>query len=190
MAPSVDISAKHHEIEVWASLMLSDSDCVRVRDFFVSRFRLKARVVVPKMHITVYHARRLLPGLAPLSEEVNLVIPSFETRFMVMAPGGENPRPDLEPAKSKVGIRIHKQSPAIAKINTYRSRLLAYETKDALGCRRPSGLKVSHMTLLKSRSGIQRDLTSVGSTFRETIGDLYFDRFEIRIAKSKFASNG
>ena len=179
--------------------MLSDSDCVRVRDFFVSRFRLKARVVVPKMHITVYHARRLLPGLAPLSEEVNLVIPSFETRFMVMAPGGENPRPDLEPAKSKVGIRIHKQSPAIAKINTYRSRLLAYETKDALGCRRPSGLKVSafgarnfqpHMTLLKSRSGIQRDLTSVGSTFRETIGDLYFDRFEIRIAKSKFASNG
>ncbi len=101
---------KIHTTEVWAQLFLCEEDCARIQDFFVSDFGVKPRCVVRNMHITIYHARRPMPGILSSAEPAHLVLPAGETRFMVMAPGGENPRSELDPGRRKVGIRVHKQS--------------------------------------------------------------------------------
>jgi hypothetical protein len=182
---------KHHDVEVWAQLRLSVDDELRICDFFTTEWGIKRRCVARHMHLTVYHCRRPMPGLQQVSEPAEVLLPVPQTRFMVLAPGGENPRPDLEPARRKVGIRLQKQNPAREQIMRYRERLLLYETAGVLGTRKPSTRTRSalgarefqpHMTLLLPRSGIIRDLTSIGRAFRESIGQLLFDRFEICLA--------
>src|SRR6266542_3773932 len=96
--------------EVWAQLLLCAADVERLRDFLAIQCGLKRGYVARRMHITVFHARRPMPGITPSSEPTNVVLPAADTRFMVMAPGGENPRPELDPMRRTVGIRVHKQS--------------------------------------------------------------------------------
>ena len=183
-------SPKIQMIEVWAQLFLSEEDSLRVRDFFVSEFGIKPRYVIRNMHITVYHARRQMPGVAPMSETACVVLAASETRFMVMAPGGENARPELDPGQRKVGIRVHKQSAALPSILKYRDRLLKYETERVLGRRSPSTYRTNafgarhfqpHMAILRAGSGVDHDLKIVGIPFREALGNLTFDKFAIDI---------
>ncbi len=182
---------KHPE-EVWAMLYMSRKDTTRIRDFFIKEIGIDEAFVTRNVHLTIYHARRIMPGLVPLDEEANIVVYADETRFMVMAPGGENVRPHLDPAKRKVGIRIHKQSIARPAILTYRERLLEFETQDVLGNRKPSTATKSafgsryfqpHMTLLEAGSGVDSDLTKIGARFRAHFGCFKFDRFKIKINK-------
>jgi hypothetical protein len=142
------------------------------------------------MHITVYYARRPMPGLSPLVEDASVILPVVDTRFMVLAPGGENPREDLVPEKHMIGIRVRRQTSAMPIILAFRERLLRYETQRVLGRRSPSTNKVNafgarwfqpHMVMLRPGSGIDADLTRLGEPFRELIGDLLFDRFEVKI---------
>jgi 2'-5' RNA ligase len=74
---------------------------------------------------------------------------------------------------------------------TLRERLIAFESPDALGNRKPSSRARSafrarsfqpHMTLLRPGSGIDPDLTKLGATFRAHFDALHFDRFQIDIA--------
>ena len=176
--------------EVWAQLILSERDSVRIREFFINECEIKAHRVVSNFHMTIYYARRLMPAVVAKVEAAQVVLPATETRFMVMAPGGENPRPELVPSKCKVGIRVHKQSSAMPAILNYRQRLLRCETRAVLGSRRPSTIRTNafgarhfqpHVALLKPGSGIDRDLTKLGSLFRERIGNLTFDKFEIEV---------
>lgn len=184
------MGAKKHKCEVWAQLLLSREDCDHIHDFFVRTIGVKSRFVVKNMHLTLYHARRVIPGLVASSECARVVLGTNETRFIVMAPGGENPRENLDPAKRKVGIRIHRQSPARLKILDYRERLTRMETIKVLGKRAPSTRTRNafgarhfqpHMTILWPGSGIDRDLTKIGVLFRKTIKKLIFDRFSIEI---------
>jgi hypothetical protein len=110
---------KRLTIEVWAQLCLARSDCERIRHFLVSEVGVKPRTVVRKMHLTVYYARRPLPGVVSIAAPAHVILPAEDTRFMVLAPGGENPRPELEPGHRKVGIRVHRQSKAAAAIQAF-----------------------------------------------------------------------
>lgn len=183
---------KAHTTEIWAQLFLCERDRARIHDFFVTEFDVKSRYVIRNMHITVYHARRPIPGVVPMTKPVALVLPAVETRFMVMAPGGENPRPELNPAGRKIGIRVHKRSAALPAILGLRKRLLRHETQRILGRRPPSTDRSNafgarhfqpHMAVLRAGSGIPRDLSRVGTMFRERLGDLRFDRFEIDVVR-------
>lgn len=183
---------KAHTTEVWAKLTLSAVDCARIREFFISEFGITPRRVVRKMHVTVYHSRRPMPGLFPLTEPAHVVLPASDTRFMVMYPGGENPRPELDPASLTVGIRVHKQSVALPVILEFRRRLLTLENQRVLGTRAPSTDKSSafgarayqpHMSLLRPGSEIDRDLTTIGSRFREAIGGLTFHGFVVDVIR-------
>jgi hypothetical protein len=176
--------------EVWAKLLLSRGDSHRVRAFFIAECGIKSHHVVSNMHLTVYYARRPMPGVLPLTEPARVVVPANETRFMVMAPGGENPRPNLEPSRSKIGIRVHRRSSAIPAILEYRQRLLTQETPTVLGRRPPSGRWKNafgarhfqpHVTLLRRGSGIDGDLTILGRLFRNHLKNLVFDRFVVDI---------
>lgn len=175
--------------EVWAQLFLCDADCARISDFFVSA-GLKKRCVVRRMHLTVYHSRRPLPGVVDVSEPVSVVLAAAGTRFMVLAPGGENPRTELEPGKLRVGIRVQKQNATLSAILQFRDRMLRFETPRVLGSRAPSTRNNNafgarnyqpYVALLRPGSKIDRDLTSIGSRFREALVDLTFDRFAIEV---------
>jgi hypothetical protein len=183
---------KQQRHEVWAQLFLCDADSERLRQFLMDAFGVRSRSIVRRMHVTVYHARRLMVGLQPTVESVRIVIPADETRFMVMAPGGENPHPDLIPGDRKVGIRVQRRSIAMPHILGLRERLLKYETQDVLGSRRQSTHKTNafgarsfqpHMTLLRAGNGVHHDLTTLGTPFRDNVGDLTFDRFEIDVVR-------
>jgi hypothetical protein len=184
------MSQKHVYTEVWAQLILCTADRDRISDFFVKEFGISRSKIVRRMHLTVYHARRAMRGVDPIDEESDVVCPASETRFMVMAPGGENPRPNLDPARRKVGVRIHRQSCAMPEILAYRQRLLTHETPWVHGFRPPSDHRRNafgarhfqpHIAVLRAGSGIQRDLKPIGDRFRREIGDLRFDRFQVEI---------
>jgi hypothetical protein len=183
---------KHHEIEVWAQLNLCPQDELRIRQFLAHRWGIRGHRVARHLHLTVYHSRRLIPDLLPSSEPANVLVTASQTRFMVLTPGGENPRPELVPAEQQVGIRVQRQSPAWEQIMQYRDRMLGGETPAVLGGRRPSTRRRSafgarqfqpHMTLLRRGSGVERDLKQIGTAFRESIGDMRFDRFEVHFAQ-------
>ena len=80
--------------------------------------------------------------------------------------------------------------PEMSQVTKFRERLLAHETPEVLGGRRPS-THVSnafgarnfqpHMALLRPGNGVDRDLTKLGSIFRQEIKSLTFDRFCIEI---------
>jgi len=157
-------------------------------------FGIRRKYILRSMHITVYYARRPLPSLYPLTEPTMIIIPAAETRFMVMAPGGENSRPDIDPSKNMIGIRIHRRNPAYEKIMLLRQRLLKYETRRVLGLRKPSTNKTNafgarwfqpHMVMLRPSHGILENLTQLGQQFREKFGNLVFDKFEIKIVHRK-----
>ena len=178
--------------EVWAQLWLSSSDCTRIRDLLADENLVKPSSIIPKMHLTVYHCRRPMTGLTPLDEGAHVVIPTAGTRFMVLAPGGENPRPELEPRRCKVGIRIQRTNTARAQILDYRERLLSHETPNVLGGRPPSNMTRNafgarsfqpHIALVRPGSRIDRDLTKTGALFRANIDHLTLDRFTIDIVR-------
>lgn len=81
--------------EVWAQLWLCGEDCARIKDLLASAGIVRRSSILNRLHITVYHARRPMSGLMATEEQIALWVPTAETRFMVLAPGGENPRPEL-----------------------------------------------------------------------------------------------
>jgi hypothetical protein len=111
---------------------------------------------------------------------------------MVLAPGGENPRPELDPSHRKVGVRVHRQSDARRVILEFRARLLQHESTRVLGARAPSTGKRNafgaryfqpRMAILRAGSGIDRDLKLIGIPFRKALGDLTFDKFAVFIQR-------
>ena len=151
------------------------------------------------MHLTVYYARRSLPGVTAGTEPAHVVVDVQDTRLMVMAPGGENPRPELDPARRTIGLRIQKGSPARPAILGYRAQLLQFETRQVLKGRKGSthvrnafGARnfQPHMTLLRPGSGVGGSLTSLGERFRAAMGTLTFDRFLVDVVRRPFEPSG
>ncbi len=189
MMTNASSSATRSRYEANAFLYLRKDDEDRVREFLVDNWGLPGTAIVTGMHVTVYHARRKLLGLQIHSEPADVEIDIAESRFMVLAPGGENPRPELEPSKLRVGIRIGKRDPCLGQILEYRRRFYAYETAVVLGERKPSGDKTSafgarhyqpHISLLKPGNDVERDLTLIGDAFRQRFQCLRLSKFIVR----------
>jgi hypothetical protein len=82
---------------------------------------------------------------------------------MILAPGGENPRPELEPSQRSVGIRLAKRNHAIDKIQHLRARIYRLETPAVIGERKRTSAWTNcfeprhyepHIKLLRPGSGI------------------------------------
>lgn len=175
--------------EVYALLWVNEVREAFIRGLLAREVDVPEHRIVRGMHLTVYYARRHLPNLVPMAREIEVKLNTAETRFMVLAPGGENPRPELEPAKRSVGIRLTRRNDAIPQIQALRAEFFGRETGSILGGRKPSTARRSafgarhfqpHIKLLKPSSGIDRDLTVPGKKFRSTCGEIEFDRYEIR----------
>ena len=188
--PRDSAASARHRTEVWAQLTLCRRDAERIRAFFSEVVGIREEFITKGMHLTVYHARRPMVGVRSSTEGTKVALYADETRFMVLAPGGENPRPELDPARRKVGIRVQRLSASRLQIESYRERLLLFESSEVLGSRNASTQRSNafgarsfqpHMTLLQAGSGIDKDLTKVGKLFRVTFGCFLFDRFEIKV---------
>ena len=177
--------------EVYALLWVARRDEHRISDFFNS-WGIPEESIQRGMHLTVYYARRVLPGLSPhkLSRKVEIGADAAETRFMVLAPGGENPRPELDPARRSVGIRFTKRNKAISQIQGLRTEMRLFETPSVLGRRKPSTRWSScfgartyqpHIKLLRPGNEVDFDLTTLGKAFRMAFTTIEFCRFSVEV---------
>lgn len=176
--------------EIWAQLLLSRPDEHQIRQFLIA-FGVRKETIFSRMHVTIYHARVALEGINAGIEPADVIVSANETRFMVLIAGGESPRPGVLPGDHKVGIRLMRREPARSQILSLRERLVAFESPEALGNRRPStrsrsafgaGSFQPHMSLLHPGSSIDLDLTKLGAAFRAHFDSFRFDRFQIDIA--------
>lgn len=174
--------------EVYALLWLTRDSESRLTDFLVAS-GLRRSAIQRGMHLTVYHARRPLPGLRLGRRNVEIVADVAETRLMVMAPGGERPRDDLDPQRQSIGLRLTKRNAAIDDIQALRGDVFRLETPEILGSRRPTTAWQSafgsrryqpHVTLAGPGSGAPSDLTVIGKALRASVATLSFGSFEVR----------
>ena len=179
---------KKHNYEIYALLWVSDR-CTRLISNLLYDLGIPNRAIERDLHLTVYYGRRPLPGLVPGYQSEHIIADSAETRFMVLARGGENPRPEYEPNQRSVGIRLTRRNQAIKRIQTLRSSIYCLETTKVIGdCTRTSAWKSCfgprnyqpHIKLLRPNSGIQRDLRQLGTAFRTGVDLIEFDRFQVR----------
>ena len=110
-------------------------------------------------------------------------------RFMTLAPGGENPRSDIDARRSNIGLRIQRKSGAYSDILSLRARFYtpearilapertrSAERRNAFGARHHQ----PHITVLRARSGIDANLSTAGARLRATLPPLEFDQLVVR----------
>jgi hypothetical protein len=182
-------SRKTYTYEVHAILWLSRKYEALITELLSRECKIPRNAIQHGMRLTVYHGRRALSGLVPVSRRERIAADALETRFMVLAPGGENPRPEHEPSRRSVGIRLTKRNQAIRHIQRLRASIYRLETPAVIGERTPTSAWINcfgarhyqpHIKLLRPGSGIERDLTKLGEIFRSDMEWIEFDRFEIR----------
>ena len=176
-------------LEVYALLWLTRDCETRLTEFLVSN-GISPDDVQRGMHLTVYYARRHLPGLSPVQKRVAISADIAETRFMVFAPGGENPRPKYDPSRLSVGVRLTKRNSAIGDIQALRESVYRFETSDVIGSRKRTTAWANcfgarhyqpHIKLLRPGNGLQRDLTTIGKSFRASLNTIDFGKYEVVI---------
>lgn len=181
------------QFEVWADFKVSRKSEQEIFNFFRFEWGVASEVIRRNLHLTIYHSRRPMPKIQPVSQSCHLAIDTMDLKFMVLAPGGERPRPDLIPRESKVGVRVHRRSTFRQKVYHYRQQLSIHETKRILGKRKQSNNTRSafgarcfqpHITLLQAGADIDYDLTLLGDAFRDSIHTIFFDRFSVRIKQN------
>ena len=89
-------------------MYLSFEDQKKITSFFMDKYQVSPDSIERGMHITIYHSRRPIYSLIKSQSIVSIDVDVKETRFMVLAPGGENPKPNLIPSKRSIGIRLTK----------------------------------------------------------------------------------
>jgi len=164
-----------------------------IHGFFKTEYNIAPHFLIPNLHLTVYHSRRPMPLLQEQVKSCHMVVDTLDTRFMVLSPGGENPRTNLIPGEQKVGIRIKRTADLREKIDVYRRVFFEHETARVLGSRNPSSRSKNafgarhfqpHISILQSGSNIVSDLSIVGDNFRDAIAEIHFDKFIIQTRKN------
>ena len=186
------VSEREQGVGVYALLRVS-ADSERTIHAFWDDAGVSNYAVQSSLHLTVYYAQYLVPGIRGHEEPVSIRAETAETRLMIMAPGGENPRPDRQPTKSKIGVRLTKRNTAIPGIQELRQRFFRFETPAILRNRKASSAWRSsfgarnyqpHVTMLRPGNGLGQDLSGLGELFRRRIPWIEFDQFEVKTAES------
>ena len=180
-------SVKGHPT-VYALLWLTRASELQITDFLLSQ-GVDATSIHKGMHLTVYHARCFLPGLRLGRWPVTITADVAETRLMVMAPGGERPRADIDPRRQSVGIRFTKRNQAIEEIQGLRQKIYCLETPAILRHRKPTTAWTNafgargyqpHIKVTGPRSGVPYNLSPIGEALRATLQTIRFGSFEVR----------
>jgi hypothetical protein len=179
--------------EVWCQLYVSKKSTEEIHKFFRDEYNLSPELLIKNLHLTIYHCRRPMPSLEELNESCHLYVDTLDTRFMVLAPGGENSKPSIIPSLHKIGIRIKKASDFRAAIDRYRNSAIKHENHKILKSRLPSTKTKSafgarsfqpHIAIIKSGNGLNINLLEIGTNFRDFVQEIKFDRFVITKTKT------
>ena len=182
------LGPRTHNYEVNAMLRVSKTSENLIRTFFSETYGVRPNRLQSDLHLTVYHGRRPLPGLSEDFRHVRVILNTDETRFMVLAPGGENPRHGLDSHSHSVGIRITKCNPAMSEIQQFRESIYRLETRNVVGARSYTTAWTScfgsrhyqpHIQLLRPWHKIDTELTEIGTRFRSELDYIEFDLFQI-----------
>lgn len=119
--------------EIYVLLFVDHASEQLIQDILMYDHGIEEYAIANRLHLTIYYARRLIPGIERKSVDTNIDVDVSETRFMVLAPGGENPRPDLEPSRRSVGIRLTRRNSSRAAIQSLREPLYRLETPEVIG---------------------------------------------------------
>ena len=177
------------QYSVWATAHLDGESEQKLRDFFTRIVGIPSSLIKRQLHVTVYHARRNVRSLRNTTETVKFAIPGSELRMMAMAPGGENPRDDIDPFRCMIGLRIRRANGACTPIEALRERFYPHETIDVLGTRKPSDHRRSafgahhfqpHISVLKPGAIADPNLSVLGKLLRDCIDRISFDRFSVK----------
>ena len=143
-----------------------------------------------RMHLTIYHSRRRLIDVKRSKSYEIIKADVKETRFMVLAPGGENPRKNINVNKSPVGIRLTRRNIAMPRLLQLRRSFYKYENERVLRNRRHktsdkknafgSNHFQPHILMIRPGNRINVNLTDIGKIFREELKYIYFNKFEIK----------
>ena len=175
----------------YAAAYLSRQDREAIHEFLSYGWGIDPSSIVTNLHLTLYTAPMHLPSVRETREDIEIECDVSETRFMLMAPGGENPRPELAPSQNKVGIRFTRRNVGIEAIHSLRQRVCYYETSEIIGSRQPSGRQNNafgarqyqpHMTLLRRGAIFEADLSEIGAAFRNAFQYIRFDTFIIKVS--------
>lgn len=177
------------ERTVWALLYLTRESEAALRSFFIDKCGVPEDLVFSNLHVTVYHAVGAIDGLVDSRRPVDLKVPGSELRFMVMAPGGENARHDIDPRTRNIGLRIRRADGAAAAIQDLRAEFYEHEARVDLGGRTPSSPRQSafgarsfqpHITVLKAGALSDANLRSYGALLRKSVPSIAFDQFVVK----------
>ena len=187
---TTQIPRSRHEYEINAILWVSEDSEERIKAFLLENFGVKKNRLQSRLHLTVYHGRRPLPRLRQRSETVSITANTAETRFMILKPGGENPRDSLEPRENPIGVRLTRRNQAIPEIQKLREQIYRLETKWVTGTRKSTTAWTNcfgsrhyqpHIQFLREWHKIEESLTEIGSLFRVQVEHIDFDQFQIEI---------
>ena len=179
---------RSHTYEVNAFLRVSAYSEDQIRKFLSEVCGVKKKRLQSGLHLTVYHSRRPIPGLCEGARPLQIIADTLETRFMPLAPGGENPREDIDPQAHPLGIRLTKRNKAIKEIQMLREQISRLETKVVRGTRKQttawkssfgSRYYQAHIALLRPWHKINATLTEIGTLFREELHQIEFDLLQI-----------
>ena len=140
-------------------------------------------------HLTVYHARRFIRGLRPVRRTVSIACDLAETRTMVLAPGGENPRPGLVPSRRSLALRLTRRNVAVPEIQALRAGFLRMETPEVLGARARSSRSRNafgarsyqpHLKVCRPGNGAPLNLRVLGDRLRAQLDVIRFSVYEVQ----------
>lgn len=160
----------------------------QIREFFSEIYGVKRNRLKSDLHLTVYHARRPIPGLQDRFQPLEITVDTAETRFMVLAPGGENPRDDIDAKAQSVGIRLTKRNTAIPQIQKLRAQIYRLESKAVVGTRKRTSAWTNsfgsrnyqpHIQVLRPWHKISAILEEIGEFFRDSVDRIEFDSFQV-----------
>jgi len=145
--------------------------------------------LLSSFHLTVYHARRFIPGLRPIRRTISIDCDLAETRTMVLVPGGENPRPGVIPSRHSLALRLTTRNSAIPEIQSLRAELAQMETDDVIGPRARSTRNRNafgaryyqpHLKVCEPRNAAPQNLTEFGKALRARLDFVRFGFYEVR----------
>jgi len=172
---------------VYAVLLVSES-CERKIKSVLKNLGVAPCAIQKNLHLTIYHARRPISGLSTSLRKIQIRADVAETRFMVLRPGGENPRSGVIPNRCSIGIRLTKRNSAVEQILCLRKQMYQHETQEIIGQRRRTTRWTNafgarhyqpHIKLLHPGNGADDDLKIIGHGFRAQLESIQFDRLKI-----------
>ena len=175
---------------LYALLWVDRESEKEISDVLINKCGIDKEHIQRGMHLTIYHSRRKLEGIKNKATYESIKSDVAETRFMVFAPGGENPKRHINPNKKPVGIRLTKRNIAIPKLLELRRSFFKYENENVLRNRRQktsdwknafgSSHFQAHIVMIRPGNNINKNLTEIGKIFRQELKYISFKKFEIK----------